>query len=244
MSVPRVKLVVFIIDWNKIKATGPILEKAQARFQYSCKGKGTASSDILDLLGIGSGDKAVMFCLEEENAAPALMQELGKKLGFDHPGTGIAFTVPLAAINAPALKVFADRAISKAGGEIRGGQIEGGQDSQSEEDGGEGVSGEIKFELIVSILNQGFSDEFMAAAKEAGAGGGTVISARGTAHKGPVKFFGISLQEEKEVIIILSTREKKMPIMQAVSKFFGITSKADGVVFSLPVDSVTGIDLK
>jgi hypothetical protein len=239
MSVPCVKLVVFIIDWNKIKVTGPILEKAQARFQYNCKGKGTASSDILDLLGIGSGDKAVMFCLEEENTAPVLMQELGKKLGFNHPGTGIAFTVPLAAINAPVLKVFADRVVSKAGGEI-----ECGQDSQSEEDGGEGVSGEIKFELIVSILNQGFSDEFMAAAKEAGAGGGTVISARGTAYKGPVKFFGISLQEEKEIIIILSTREKKAPIMQAVSKSFGITSNAGGVVFSLPVDSVTGIDLK
>jgi nitrogen regulatory protein PII len=84
----------------------------------------------------------------------------------------------------------------------------------------------------------------MAAAREAGATGGTVINARGNAHQGPVKFFGISVQDEKEIIIILSTRERKAPIMQAVSQAFGISSKAGGIIFSLPVDGVAGLDLK
>jgi hypothetical protein len=103
---------------------------------------------------------------------------------------------------------------------------------------------ETKFDLILSVVNQGYSDEFMALAREAGASGGTVVNARGIVHQGPVKFFGISVQDEKEIIAILSTRERKAPIMQAVSQAFGISSQAEGIIFSLPVDSVAGLDRK
>jgi nitrogen regulatory protein PII len=108
----------------------------------------------------------------------------------------------------------------------------------------EKMSTETKFDLIVSVVNQGYSDEFMTVAREAGASGGTVINARGIVHQGPVKFFGISVQDEKEIITILATREKKAPIMQAVSQAFGINTKAGGIIFSLPVDGVAGLDLK
>jgi nitrogen regulatory protein PII len=93
------------------------------------------------------------------------------------------------------------------------------------------------------VVNQGYSDELMAAAREAGAGGGTVINVRGLMHEGPVRFFGISVQEEREAIMILASKEKKIPIMRAVSRDFGIGSKAAGVVYALPVDSVLGINL-
>jgi nitrogen regulatory protein PII len=82
----------------------------------------------------------------------------------------------------------------------------------------------------------------MTVAREAGAGGGTVINARGLAHKGPVKFFGVSVQDEKEIIIILTSRERKTPIMQAVSQAYGIASKAEGIIFSLPVDLVMSLN--
>ncbi|MDR1588099.1 MAG: hypothetical protein LBS57_11635, partial [Treponema sp.] len=103
---------------------------------------------------------------------------------------------------------------------------------------------EIRNDLIISIINQGYSDEFMTTAREAGATGGTVLSARGLAHEGAVKFFGISVQDEKEVIIILTSREKKVPIMKAVCEVHGVNSKAKGIVFSLPVDSVMGLSFE
>jgi nitrogen regulatory protein PII len=106
------------------------------------------------------------------------------------------------------------------------------------------MSSETKHDLIVSIINQGYSDEFMAAAREAGATGGTVINARGLAHQGPVKFFGVSVQEERELIITLTSREKKAPIMQAVSQAYGITTEAGGIIFSLPVDTIMGLNLE
>jgi hypothetical protein len=58
-----------------------------------------------------------------------------------------------------------------------------------------------------------------------------------------VKFFGISVQEEKEIIIILTAREQKVAIMQTVSQTYGINAPAEGIVFSLPVDGVQGVNL-
>jgi hypothetical protein len=102
----------------------------------------------------------------------------------------------------------------------------------------------ITHDLILAIINHGYSDDFMASAREAGATGGTVISARGHAHEGPVKFFGVSVQDEKDIVIVLTSREKKVPIMQAVSLSCGITTKAEGIIFSLPVDTVMGLSFE
>jgi nitrogen regulatory protein PII len=93
------------------------------------------------------------------------------------------------------------------------------------------------------VVNQGYSDELMAAAREAGAGGGTIINVRGLMHEGPVRFFGISVQEEREAIMILTNQEKKISIMRAISRDFGVDSKAAGIVYALPVDSVLGVNL-
>ncbi|MDR3122618.1 MAG: hypothetical protein LBU16_02430 [Treponema sp.] len=227
---PLLKCVVFIVDWTRVREVTDVFEQEKIRFHFIAKARGTASSDILDLLGIGSSDKAVVACLEQDVGIPALMRETTKKLRLHNPGAGIAFTLPLSGINQPILQVFKE-SIEK--------NFKIPMETEAEK-----VSSEIKFDLIISVVNQGYSDEFMAVAREAGAGGGTVVNARGIAHQGPVKFFGISVQDEKEIIAILSTRERKAPIMQAVCQAFGISSQAEGIIFSLPVDSVAGLDLQ
>jgi hypothetical protein len=227
---PILKLLFFIIDWNKTSVINAVFEQENVRFHFICKGRGTASSELLDMLGIGSSEKAVVLCLEQGIMVPVLLREVSKKLGLHSPGAGIAFTVPLSGINQPILRVFKE-SIHKA------------LATKPEKDT-EKMNNEIKHDLIVSVVNQGYSEEFMAVAREAGATGGTVINARGLTHRGPVKFFGISVQDEREIIIILSNREKKAPIMQAVSQAYGITTKAEGIVFSLPVDAIAGLDLE
>jgi hypothetical protein len=222
--------VVFIVDWDRARELTDIFEQENIRFHFIAKARGTASSDILDLLGIGGSEKAVVICLEQDVGIPALMRKVSGKLGLHNPGAGIAFTMPLSGINQPILQVFKE-SIEK--------NFAAAAETEVEK-----VGSEIKFDLIISVVNQGYSDEFMAVAREAGAGGGTVVNARGIAHQGPVKFFGISVQDEKEIIAILSARERKAPIMQAVSQAFGISSQAEGIIFSLPVDSVAGLDLQ
>ena len=93
-------------------------------------------------------------------------------------------------------------------------------------------------DLVVAIINQGYSDELMNTARDAGASGATVLNARGQTHEGAVKFFGVSVQDEREMIIIVTSKEKKVSIMRTISEAHGLNSEAQGIVFSLPVDNV------
>jgi nitrogen regulatory protein PII len=230
---PVLKLLVLSIDWAKTKAISSIFEEENVRFHFISKGRGTASSEVLYLLGIGSSEKAVILCLEQDVLVPVLLKEVRKKLGFHNPGVGIAFTIPLSGINNPILRVFKESIHKNE-------KIALEKDTSS-------MSNEIKAganDLIVSIINQGYSDEFMTLAREAGASGGTVINARGMAAQGPVKFFGVSVQDEREIIIILAKRDQKTAIMQTVSQNYGITTKAGGLIFSLPVDHIMGLSFE
>jgi nitrogen regulatory protein PII len=235
---PVVSLVVFIIDWSRHKQITAAFEKADARIQYSAKGKGTASKEILDLLGIGAPDKAVVLSLEEASRLGPFIKDIADKVGLQERGVGVAFSVPLSSINTPVLGMFSDEQNESNGQNDRKEQKKA---SENEEAGI--METKKRSDLIMCILNQGYSDEFMAEARKAGAGGGTVLSVRGAARQSKVKFFGISVQNEKEIIMVLSTREKKNAIMSAVSEKFGAQSDAEGIVFSLPADNITGIEL-
>jgi nitrogen regulatory protein PII len=232
------RLVFFIIDWSRTKVLTQVFEEEKVRFHFISKGRGTASSDILDLLGIGASDKAVVLCLEQDILVPVLLKEVRKMLGFHSPGAGIAFTVPLSGINNPILSVFKESIYKnpKLAAELQGAGMSNENSTE--------VKCEIRNDLIIAIINHGFSDEYMTAARAAGATGGTVLGARGTAHEGPVKFFGVSVQDEKEIVIMLTSREKKNSIMQTVCQACGITSKAEGIIFSLPVDRVMGLSFE
>ncbi|MDR0456559.1 MAG: hypothetical protein LBH20_07760 [Treponema sp.] len=233
LHTPSLKMMFFIVDWHRVNVVSDVFVEEKVRFHFINKGRGTANSDILDILGIGAGEKAIITCLEQVVGVPVLMKEVRKKLKVYGPGAGIAFTIPLSAINDPALLIF-KQSIHK-NEKIASGYPEG-----------EGVNMANKFshDLIISVVNQGYSDELMNTAREAGASGGTVLNARGQAHQGAVKFFGVSVQDEKEIILILTSREKKVSIMHAVSEAHGLNSKAQGIVFSLPVDDVLGLSFE
>jgi len=97
------------------------------------------------------------------------------------------------------------------------------------------------FELIMCIVNVGFSDAVMEAAKGAGAKGGTVIKARGTATTETDKFFNFSIQPEKEMVLILVPNQIKEDVLHALYKAVGLNTPGSGIAFSVPVDNVVGI---
>ena len=94
-------------------------------------------------------------------------------------------------------------------------------------------------ELIVAIYEKGYTDMVMDAAREAGAAGGTTIRAKGTG-AGAQKFFGLSLAEEKEIVLIVSNVNSKKEIMKAIMQKAGMETKAHALVFSLPVTDSAG----
>ena len=91
------------------------------------------------------------------------------------------------------------------------------------------------------MLNEGYSDAVMDAARSAGAGGGTVLHARGTGTRQAEKFFGVSLAEEKDILYIVATAEQKAAIMTAINKTSGAGTRAGAICFSLPVSNVIGL---
>ena len=96
-------------------------------------------------------------------------------------------------------------------------------------------------EVIFCIVNSGFSEAVMDAAKEFGARGGTVIRARGTANSEAEKLFGITIQPEKEIVIILVPTEIKNDILHALYREVGLKTPGQGIAFSMPVDNVVGL---
>ena len=233
-GMPVLNCIIFILDWTKSIPISEILDESHVRFHFICKGRGTAGSEIMDLLGIGSSEKAVVICLEQNVMAPILIKRVNKSLALNNPGAGIAFTVPLSGINKPVLQVFKESIHKNISEEEK---KETRKEKETEKD-----NRMKKHDLVIIVTNHGYSDELMACAKEAGASGGTIINARGLIHRGPVKFFGITVQEEKEIIMILAGKDKKVPIMKAVSQNFGLATKARSIVFSLPAENITGLD--
>ena len=96
-------------------------------------------------------------------------------------------------------------------------------------------------EVIFCIVNAGFSDAAMDAARECGARGGTVINARGTATPEVEKHFNITVQPEKEIVMIIVDRTIKDNILHALYQKVGLNSEAQGIAFSLPVDKTVGL---
>ena len=98
-----------------------------------------------------------------------------------------------------------------------------------------------KHEVIFCIVNTGFSDEVMDAAREFGARGGTVIRARGTASSEAEKLFNIAIQPEKEIVMILIESKLKNNILHALYKSVGLNTPGQGIAFTMPVDDVVGL---
>lgn len=99
-----------------------------------------------------------------------------------------------------------------------------------------------EYELILCIINEGFSETVMDAAKEVGARGGTVIRARGTANREAEAFFHITVHPEKEVVMILVKSDIKDAVLHAVYKSAGLDTAGQGIAFAVPVDNVIGIE--
>ena len=220
----KLYLMTTIVDRKKEKKYFELYKENDKNVLFSTLGMGTASSDILDYLGLESTEKVIIFSIQEEERWSYLKKQLQQKLKIDAPGEGIAFIIPLSSIGGKkTLQFLLER-----------------QDYQKEE---ESILKDTERELIVVIADQGNIELIMDAAREAGAYGGTVIHARGTGMEQAEKFMGVCLAAEKEMIFIVTKKEQKNSIMKAIMKKAGMESRAKSIVFSLPVTDTAGLRL-
>ncbi len=185
-------------------------------------GEGTASSAVLDYLGIEATGKTLYFSFVTWDTWKLLKKELYSQVKIDIPGRGIAFLIPL----------------SSVGGKKTLQYLFVGQELSIEE---ESTLQNTEYELLITIANAGYIETIMDAARSANAPGGTVIHAKGTGAEHAKRFLGISLAEEKEMIFIVVRTQQKNTIMRAIMEHAGPQSPAGGITFSLPVTSTAGL---
>lgn len=190
---------------------------------YSVACNGTAHEKTLSLLGIERNDKSLLLSFLTSETLKDILRGLTVDMKIDLPDRGIAVAVPLSGIGgSKALEYFSS-----------------GQKLDDDQTTKEDTEMQVTQELILAIYEKGYTDTVMDAAREAGAAGGTTIRAKGTG-AGAQKFFGLSLAEEKEMVLIVSSAENKKEIMKAIMQKAGMDTKAHALVCSLPVTDSAG----
>lgn len=220
------QLLMLIATPKLAEAATDLFLKSALPILYRLKAEGTASSEIMDTLGFGSIDKSVLISAVPKSFGSEMLYKLHSELRLDAVNSGLAFTIPLSAANKLLVNMMNKTAEDSETSNTRKGEI---------------IVADTKYALILSVVNRGFSGEVMEAAKAAGAGGGTVMHSRSVGSEDATTFWGLSVQEEKEIVLILADNEKKNDIMGAVTSKCGMQSEAKGLIMSLPIDSVMGI---
>jgi len=96
-------------------------------------------------------------------------------------------------------------------------------------------------EVIFAIVNSGFADDVMDIAREQGVRGGTILNARGVVREEAAAFFGITLHQDKEILMMVVEKSIRDQVLNAIYKEMGMAKKAKGIAFSLPVSDVAGL---
>ena len=96
-------------------------------------------------------------------------------------------------------------------------------------------------EVIFAIVNSGFAEDVMDIAREQGVRGGTILNARGVVREAAAAFFGITLHQDKEILMRVVEKAIRDKVLNAIYKEMGMAKKAKGIAFSLPVSDVAGL---
>ena len=182
--------------------------------------RGTATSEHLSLHNLDRSEKAVVSTVTDAAGVRRLMRQAKLKLYIDIPGNGIMMAILLKSVAGGRTLAY-----------LTGGKaLEGGKPDM-----------DFEYELIVVILNEGYSELVMDAARAAGARGGTVLHAKGTGAAVSEKFLGVSLAQEKDMVYIVASSKQKAEIMRSVSQNAGTGTKAGAICFTLPISEVAGL---
>lgn len=202
------KLLISIVPHDNGELIANAAKSAGAGGGTITMGRGTASNGVLQLLGLGDTSKDIVYIIIKENLKEAVYNEIikasEKKSHF-----GVIFT-----LNTPDF--------------IRAGHLDEKSDGAK---GEETMKNEKNYQMINIIVNKGYAEDAMAAARKAGAGGGTIIGARGTAKEGDAAFFGMKIVPEKEMLMILVPAEKKNDIVSAITELPCFAEAGSGIIF-------------
>ncbi len=206
-----------------------VLEKNGIPLCFEARAKGTAPSELLDAIGLGGTTRVLTAGLLPRARVPAVFDAINRALSYHKRGTGIAVTLPLTGVQNSILQLTAPAC---------GKELPADQPNDKEEQ----AMKEHPYALLWISVKAGHGDEAVDAARKAGARGGTVLKGSRCSSETASSFLGISIREEQDLVMIVLPAETKPAVMSAVSTACGLNTPAHGVVVSMPVDEVMGLE--
>lgn len=219
-----IKLLITIVARGLAQDVADVLNEHGLTVQYITQGRGTASSEIRHMLGLGSSEKDIVLTLAPHSRLQHALPQLTSRLHLPKAGHGIAFAIPLTSIAANTLRRATET-------------LPDLQDSKEDAP----MLKEPTHDLILAVVDSENSDLAFDAAKEAGCRGGTVLKSRQVSVEQARKVFGITIQPEKEILMILVPRQDKQAILKAIYNKVLQSTGEHVTAFALPVTDVMGL---
>ena len=218
---------VTVVNQGQGSAITKIMETSGAATSFVFHGEGTAINKYYEIFTLENASKQLILTPMREDLWPKVKSALETRFSVSKVAKGISFAIKIdSIIGTNAYKFVADQ---------RSLPLETKGDDSMEQTKNE------NYEVVFAIVNDGYTDLVMEAARGAGARGGTIINARGTGNKEIEKFFGVSIAPEKQIVMILVPKDIKDAVLTAIYKAAGLNSKGQGIAFSVPATDVVGI---
>ncbi len=210
-------IMTLILDEQKCHRCIKIAKERGVRGGITIICKGTVKSTVLNLLGIKSQKKEIINFLIEQNKAEELIGEFTTALRLTEPGHGIIYTTPV---------ILASRIIDRK-------QVIVKTVGYEEENG--------MFKKLTVIVDRGMADEVMDIAHQLGVKGGTIMHGRGTGAEHTAKLFGIEIEPEKELVMILMPSGLIDKVVDELFHKLKLEDAGNGILFVEPVIGVRGL---
>lgn len=217
-------LLVIIVERHNEHDVVEILKKSKMPGQYIIAGQGTTDAPIMDALGFSYPERSIIVGFKPKCKIQALLSQMSYRFTMPQKEKGFAFSIPISGMISHIC--FDEEAVINL------------QDDFEREV--EEMNKTIEHDLIITIVDEGNVEDVMEAARKAGATGGTAFHSLHFGREDIANFFGIPLQEKKDVVGILVERSQKIEIMQSIKDKLG--SKKSRMMFTLPADNVVGLD--
>ncbi|MBE6138789.1 MAG: hypothetical protein E7173_03495 [Firmicutes bacterium] len=218
----NIKLLFIILDEGYDKKVNDLLNKFGIKVKTASGASGTATSGILNYLGLYETKKTIFMAIIPDYLSEKILAKIKVNFNLEKEGTGIAFTIQIVSAN----KYLSDsfKRVSTERDELKMNNKE-----------------ETKYHLVITIVSEGYLEQVMEAAKKAGSSGGTAIKGRGLSNV-QSKILGFNIEPEKDIVLNIVLEKNKTKVMEEITKAVGIKTPGKGVCVALPVDEAVGIE--
>ena len=96
-SLKKAKILITIVDRNKVEFCLDVLSQFEINLQFVTYGRGTASNEALELLGLNNY-KGIIFSVVREDMAKEVLKTLEEKFSNIKKGKGVCVQIPIASV--------------------------------------------------------------------------------------------------------------------------------------------------